>query len=1570
MPHVLLALGLVLGQIQPGHAQVSSPRVSLVADTRVVSIEGGRAEITATLESSGNPSSYRGLIYNGTELFPDNGELSAEEIEFDEAGKATFIYRPDNLEDLVDISVIVLAADQEIGAGTNLADLPNARLQLVKDDPAKNTNLGLEKIIAQYLGEDSKLRIDSKLESGEEITLEDVDANGNSVQDNFEANISPFDPATDLEVLVSLNRELTIDQLQEFNLDVVTDDVVAGTISKSQLLSLSQLPQVTIVEEDQATSGAQVDEDSDSGDGDLTGSGSSVGVAVLDSGLDTNYGLIDSSRVRGWYDALSGRSTSYDDEKKFGQHGTKVAGVVLQSSARATVTPVKVLDANNAGESSDLVEGLQWVANNASEFNVKAVNLSLVTYDYSYTVGQLVNQILNQGVAVVAAAGNDSGPVNYPARYQGVVSVGATDAATNQLADFSSRGPGLDVAAPGANLSFTKDGQTYSIGSGTSFASPSIAAKAAELVAAGADPKNLVGDLQEEGFTLPSGAVDSGGSSQTGDNSAPGSSQGQSGLQARISSQSLTSSIPSFEIVAEARRNPDVRGTLQLVYDVSGPATINGRSKYTELVQGSYYPAKQKVNIDPGAAGTNNITVSVELWETNKPDNSDPQQIASAPLSLTYEGAASEGGDPDIRITLNVGDYTIEGDSTNPIDLNGKVNFVGGRGGANASVEFETEPSDAGTIESVQTDQTGFFRTEFTPSPGDRNIVITAYATTEGGSTASTSKNITQGDPENPSSDEEGEGDESSESQARKGPIQIEVRNTAQDSTGYTFEVQTGFEGDLVDVTLTVPLDELYGSIAGPDRKSTGLYEVKYTPSSEARQRNLPAILRFSAVYRAEDGSTKSSSMDYALDLSTTDTGNSTDHRGLSISASPTNPTNPGDLSIRTGGKGFCTTTADAERARTAGSKAYVALRARLTDGNGTPLVKYPVAFGVKASSAGFGERTVGYLAQESFSPDGDTGHRGCFYPATGTKVRGETDGNGYVDAYWAPGQWTKGTITLEATSDSLAQINAATVDINVQEKCNSGGRCGSGDGGNSGDGGDSDSGADDDDQKEEEKNEDGISLSVSPLNIDIELTPRQEDPSSARVSVNMVNGSDMKITESYLSIEVKSGDLHVDPGNVRNNAGKEIRQKKILNPGQESDYGFVVYPASSITESFTGTVEVDFTGHTDNGKPFRLTKTITVNIKQSGGENTPSLDEIADQLIAAVEVSRSGDFGQRNFSIGSNHEEVLSKSGSDVSILVQLRSKSKGDSIYYEIDGGGRRNSFEFDLSLERDPSHSILVVGNGTIAWEKYVVVTSPGDQDFTVNRVERRKELAYFFDSDSSKDLSGDGEGVGEGDGTLSNLDINQVLEKLSSDLTSSSLISNADKAKIREQIQRAKQNPADWEKAFGEINGIINSSTRGRSNDPAAKDLYKKLGEAGLDMLNQQIRNDDNKSDADKLEFDKLVQSAKNGNRDALVDMRNKLNLTYYPGFSRVMNLLERAGLDTRNYSNNQSNAGTSNNSSGNGSTAGGVGNSILSFLFSDPTSFSGAQADTAEGPAQPVSIFSILGAWFRNLFHAN
>jgi subtilisin len=104
--------------------------------------------------------------------------------------------------------------------------------------------------------------------------------------------------------------------------------------------------------------------------------------------------------------------------------------------------------------------------------------MSLGTASDVQSFHDAVERVHAAGIVQVAAAGNTGGAVLYPAAYPEVIAVSATDN-KDTIASWSSRGPEIDLAAPGVNIYSTYKGQTYKTLSGTSMAAPHVAGTAA-----------------------------------------------------------------------------------------------------------------------------------------------------------------------------------------------------------------------------------------------------------------------------------------------------------------------------------------------------------------------------------------------------------------------------------------------------------------------------------------------------------------------------------------------------------------------------------------------------------------------------------------------------------------------------------------------------------------------------------------------------------------------------------------------------------------------------------------------------------------------------------------------------------------------------------------------------------------------------------------------------------------------------------------------------------------------------------------------------------------------------------
>lgn len=206
-------------------------------------------------------------------------------------------------------------------------------------------------------------------------------------------------------------------------------------------------------------------------------SGSAVRVAVLDTGIDIDHPDLDDNLescvnfIRWWRDCN-------DDNG----HGTHVAGIIAAEdndfgvvgvAPQAYLDGLKVLDRRGRGYLSDVIEALDW----AVAHQVQVVNMSLGTTSDVPSFKEAVAKVNQAGIVQVAAAGNDGpdlGTVVYPAKYPEVIAVAASDAA-DQIPSWSSRGPEVDLTAPGVSIYSTYRHGGYKELSGTSMSAPHVA---------------------------------------------------------------------------------------------------------------------------------------------------------------------------------------------------------------------------------------------------------------------------------------------------------------------------------------------------------------------------------------------------------------------------------------------------------------------------------------------------------------------------------------------------------------------------------------------------------------------------------------------------------------------------------------------------------------------------------------------------------------------------------------------------------------------------------------------------------------------------------------------------------------------------------------------------------------------------------------------------------------------------------------------------------------------------------------------------------------------------------------
>jgi len=244
-----------------------------------------------------------------------------------------------------------------------------------------------------------------------------------------------------------------------------------------------------------------------------TPDGSGIDVALIDSGV-VPIGPLAGRVVHGPDFSSERRDRRLATLDTFG-HGTHVAGLIAGAAPGSRIVSLKVAGADGSTGLAQVLSALEWVRRNkdANGLKIRVVNLSLGVQDTggyrNDVLAWAVEQLWNDGIAVVAAAGNNGrygDRLDLPAADPFVIAAGASDTrdtvapADDRVAEFSSRSRYRtpDVVAPGTSMVSlrvpgsaldeeypeARVGEKHFRGSGTSQAAAVVTGLAARLLSA------------------------------------------------------------------------------------------------------------------------------------------------------------------------------------------------------------------------------------------------------------------------------------------------------------------------------------------------------------------------------------------------------------------------------------------------------------------------------------------------------------------------------------------------------------------------------------------------------------------------------------------------------------------------------------------------------------------------------------------------------------------------------------------------------------------------------------------------------------------------------------------------------------------------------------------------------------------------------------------------------------------------------------------------------------------------------------------------------------------------------
>jgi subtilisin family serine protease len=221
---------------------------------------------------------------------------------------------------------------------------------------------------------------------------------------------------------------------------------------------------------------------------------------IPDNGKDDdNNGFVDDTRGWDFHDKDNRPMDTHG-------HGTHCSGIISSVTnndigvagiaSNCKIMPVRI--GNEIIWVWNVLAGIEYASDNGADI----ISMSFGANAGLDSLKDILDNAYYQGSVLVAAAGNDDNSLElYPAAYDNVIAVAATDQ-DDKKAFFSNHGLWIDVAAPGYEILSTLPGNLYEKHSGTSMACPVISGVVGLLLSNNPDLS------QKEIKTIISNAVD------------------------------------------------------------------------------------------------------------------------------------------------------------------------------------------------------------------------------------------------------------------------------------------------------------------------------------------------------------------------------------------------------------------------------------------------------------------------------------------------------------------------------------------------------------------------------------------------------------------------------------------------------------------------------------------------------------------------------------------------------------------------------------------------------------------------------------------------------------------------------------------------------------------------------------------------------------------------------------------------------------------------------------------------------------------------------------------------------